>query len=72
MDTSMQESLSTGPNFEGESVMEAAPAADATYDYVESTDHSSQSSVVILKSDPFRLPMVCGLCGDQYATTRGL
>lgn len=32
---------------------------------------AGEEAVVILKSNPIDLPMVCGLCGDQYATTRG-
>lgn len=32
----------------------------------------TDEAVVILKSNPLELPMVCGLCGCQYATARGL
>lgn len=32
---------------------------------------SEEGSVVILRSNPMILPMVCGLCGNQYAAARG-
>lgn len=35
------------------------------------TTHLSTDNIVILKSDPNQLPMVCGLCGSQYATCKG-
>ena len=31
----------------------------------------TDESVVILKSNPLELPMVCGLCGSQYASAKG-
>ena len=33
---------------------------------------AEEGSVVILRSNPLILPMVCGLCGSQYATAREL
>ncbi|XP_067946315.1 uncharacterized protein [Watersipora subatra] len=36
------------------------------------TSSSDERSVVILRSNPLILPMVCGLCGSQYATAREL
>lgn len=37
----------------------------------ESGTTYSLENVVVLKADPLSLPMVCGLCGNQYATARG-
>lgn len=30
-----------------------------------------EGSVVILRTNPLILPMVCGICGNQYAVARG-
>lgn len=39
-------------------------------------DSSSQEQpsgqYVLLRSNPMDLPMVCGICGNQYATSRGM
>lgn len=48
-------------------------AVDGVSNEVELVASSGNAgdNVVVLKSNPLELPMVCGLCGSQYATAKG-